>query len=84
MWHALTLADLAGIAGSLLICGAYLAVSLGRVDAEGFRYQGANARGSGLLLVSLWFRPNPGAIVIEVLWLAIALFAIGRIWLHRR
>ena len=84
MWRELTLADLTGIAGSLMICGAYLAVSTGRVAPEGFRYQGANALGSALLLFSLWFRPNPGAIVIEALWLAIALFAIGRIWLRRR
>ena len=84
MWQALTASDLLGIAGSLMICGAYLAVSVGRLAPEGFRYQGANALGSALLLVSLWYRPNPGAIVIEVLWLAIALFAIGRIWARRR
>jgi hypothetical protein len=84
MWQQLTLSDLGGIAGSLMICAAYLAVSVGRLDPEGYRYQGANAAGSALLLVSLWFRPNPGAIVIEVLWLTIALFAIGRIWVRRR
>lgn len=84
MWQQLTLPDLGGIAGSLMICAAYFAVSVGRLDPEGYRYQGANALGSALLLVSLWFRPNPGAIVIEVLWLMIALFAIGRIWVRRR
>jgi hypothetical protein len=34
--------------------------------------------------ISLYFRPNPGAILIEVLWLAIASFAIGRAVLRRR
>ncbi len=80
----MTTLDLVGVAGALLICAAYLAVSVGRVAAEGFTYQGANALGSALLLISLWFRPNPGAIVIEALWLAIALFALGRIWMRRR
>jgi hypothetical protein len=36
------------------------------------------------LLISLYYRPNPGAIVIEVLWLAIAGFAIVRALLRRR
>ncbi len=83
MWTQMTLIDVVGVIGALTICAAYLAVSVGRVEAEGYAYQGANALGSALLLVSLWFRPNPGAIVIEVLWLAIALFALGRIWLRR-
>ncbi len=84
MGDALTPLDLVGITGALLICAAYLAVSVRRVDPEGYAYQGANALGSTLLLVSLWFRPNPGAIVIEALWLTIALFALGRTWLRRR
>jgi hypothetical protein len=84
MWNDFTFLDLAGIAGSLMICAAYLAVSLKRLDPEGFRYQSANAAGSILLLISLYFRPNPGAILIEVLWLAIASFAIGRAFLRRR
>lgn len=84
MWQAFDLLDLVGVIGALTICAAYLAVSIRRLDPEGFRYQGANALGSVLLLVSLYFRPNPGAIVIEVIWLTIALFAIGRALLKRR
>lgn len=84
MWQALTFADLLGVAGSLMICAAYFAVSLGRLAAVGFAYQGANALGAALLLISLWYRPNPGAIVIETLWLMIALFALGRLWMQRR
>ena len=84
MLEDLTLADLLGVTGALLICAAYFAVSVRRVDPEGYAYQGANALGSTLLLVSLWFRPNPGAIVIEALWLAIALFALARAWTRRR
>lgn len=84
MWQDFTGFDLLGVLGSLAICAAYLAVSLGRLDPEGFLYQGTNAAGSALLLLSLWFRPNPGAIVIETLWLMIALFALGRAWVRRR
>ncbi|HUF86282.1 MAG TPA: hypothetical protein VMM59_02780 [Thermohalobaculum sp.] len=77
------LLDLVGIIGALTICAAYLLVSIRRVDPEGVRYQGANALGSTLLLISLAFRPNPGAILIEAIWLAIAVFALTRIWLRR-
>lgn len=84
MPHGFTLIDVLGVTGALLICAAYFAVSVRRVDPEGVVYQGANALGSALLLVSLWFRPNPGAIVIEALWLAIALFALARVWMRRR
>ena len=84
MWTDFTLYDFIGIVGSLIICAAYLAVSVKWADPEGIRFQSANGVGSILLLYSLWFRPNPGAIVIEVLWLAIASFAIGRALLKRR
>lgn len=84
MWDDFTLLDLLGVIGSLLICAAYLAVSLRRVDPEGFRFHIVNGLGSILLLISLYFRPNPGAIVIEVLWLAIASLGIGRALLKRR
>ncbi|HUS56251.1 MAG TPA: hypothetical protein VMY41_19860 [Thermohalobaculum sp.] len=84
MWNDFTFLDFLGVIGSLMICGAYLAVSLKRVDPEGFPFHIVNAAGSVLLLISLYFRPNPGAIVIEVLWLAIASFAICRALLKRR
>ena len=84
MWHDFTFLDFVGIVGSLIICTAYLAVSLKRVDPEGIPFQASNGSGAILLLISLWYRPNPGAIVIEVLWLAIAGFAIGRALFRRR
>lgn len=74
-----TLFDGLGVIGSLTICAAYLAVSAGWMTAQRRRYQVMNAAGSIMLLVSLWFRPNPGAIVIEVLWLAIALWSLWRL-----
>ena len=84
MWYDFTLFDVVGVVGSLIICAAYLAVSLKRVDPEGIPFQTANGSGAILLLISLWFRPNPGAILIEVLWLAIAGFAIARALLPKR
>ena len=71
--------DLLGILGSLLICSGYFGVSTGRVHGESLPFQFLNAAGAVLLLISLYFRPNPGAIVIEALWLVIAVATIVRI-----
>ena len=84
MFADFTFADGLGVIGSLCICSAYLAVSLGRIDAERLPYQLINIAGAVLLLISLYFRPNLGAIMIEVLWITIAVIAIGRIYLRRR
>ena len=75
--------DLVGIVGSVLVCSGYFAVSTGRLHGEALSFQLLNASGAALLLVSLYFRPNPGAILIEAVWLAIALGAIARILLRR-
>ena len=74
-----TIADWLGVFGSITICSAYFAVSTGRLDGEDRLYQYMTSAGSLGLLVSLWFRPNAGAILIEVLWICIAVFALIRI-----
>jgi hypothetical protein len=78
-----TIPDTLGLVGALLVCAAYFLVSQRRVEPEGAPYQGLNLAGAVLLLVSLWYRPNPGAILIEVIWAAIALAALARLLLRR-
>lgn len=56
----------------MCVCTAYLLVSRGKLDATGFRYHILNLVGAGMLLFSLFFEPNLGAIVIEVVWAIIA------------
>lgn len=80
MLKNLTATDWLGVVGSLIICAAYFAVSEGMVDATLAPYHVLNGAGSIMLLISLYFRPNPGAILIEALWLAIALWSLFRIW----
>ena len=80
MFRQFTAFDWLGVVGSLVICAAYFAVSEGMVDAQRPLFHVFNGAGSIMLLISLYFRPNPGAILIEVLWLAIALWSLGRIF----
>ena len=72
----LTIIDWIGVLGSLLIAGAYLAVSRGWVDARKPGFNLLNLSGALLILFSLWYRPNAGAILIEVLWVGIAIAAL--------
>ena len=83
MLEDMTLVDWLGVLGSFLIAGAYLAVSRAWVSPERPAFNLLNLAGAGLILWSLWFRPNAGAILIEVLWICIALAALLR-WVLRR
>lgn len=81
---SLTGLDWIGIFGSFLIAGAYLAVTRGWVEAAHVPFNLANLAGSLLILLSLYHRPNAGAIMIEVLWALIAIAALGRVVRARR
>ncbi len=83
MISELSLVDWIGVLGSLLIAGAYLAVSRGWVDARKPGFNLLNLVGALLILLSLWYRPNAGAILIEVLWVGIAITALIR-WALKR
>ena len=76
----LTLIDWIGVLGSFVIAGAYLAVSRSWVDAERPTFQLLNLAGASMILASLYFRPNAGAILIEVLWVIIAITSLFRWW----
>lgn len=80
---AFTIPDWLGILGSIMVVGAYWGVSNGRLEAKRAPYHLVNLTGAGLLLFSLWFRPNPGSILIEILWAGIAIGALLRIVLGR-
>ena len=84
MVSELTLIDWLGVLGSLLIAGAYLAVSRGWVDAQRAGFHLLNLAGALLILLSLVYRPNAGAILIEILWVLIAIAALARIAMRQR
>ena len=84
MLSDMTVIDWLGVLGSLLIAGAYFAASHGKVSAERPLFNLMNLAGACLILWSLWYRPNARAILIEVLWIAVALTALARWALGRR
>lgn len=83
MLSDLTFIDWLGVLGSFVIAGAYLAVSRNWVDAGRPPFHLLNLAGAGLILASLYYRPNAGAILIEVLWIGIALWSLAAYALNR-
>ena len=84
MLASLTFVDWIGVLGSLVISGAYFAVSSGLVDAKRPFFNILNLCGAVMILTSLYYRPNAGAILIEVLWVVIAVIALIRFALGSR
>ncbi len=79
----MTLIDWVGVLGSFMIAGAYFGAAWGYFDTEGPRFNLINLAGAIAILSSLVFRPNAGAIMIEVLWIMIAVSALIR-WARKR
>ena len=76
--------DIAGWIGGALILGSYLLITAGRVTAQSALYQGMNVVGAaGFILNGWWYGAIPSA-TLNVIWLAIALYALWRIERRRR
>ena len=73
--------DWLGIMGSLLIAGAYYGVSNEYFSPKKLLYHLINLIGSFSILISLYYKPNPGAIIIELLWIFIAISSIYKYFL---
>jgi hypothetical protein len=80
----LTAPDLLGYAGVGLVVVTYGLSQLGRMDVKRPLYPGLNGVGALLILVSLYFRPNPPSVVIEFFWLAVSLVGLIRALAGRR
>lgn len=72
----MTAIDWIGVLGSFVIAGAYLAATRSWLAAERPAFNVLNLVGAAMILASLYYRPNAGAIMIEVLWVSIALWAL--------
>lgn len=78
-----TLANIIGFLGSGLIVAAYLYLTLvKRMNA--YLYNGLNLVGAALLLISLTVHYNLPTIILEVVWITVALIGLVRTWMERR
>ena len=76
--------DLVGTAGVILILIIYYLLQVGRINVQGLIYSVANFVGAGLIAVSLIFKFNFSALLIEICWMLISLIGIARFIKERR
>jgi hypothetical protein len=79
----LDLFDLAGFIGVLLIVIAYLLLQLDKLPSSSLSFSLLNAAGSLLIMLSLVFKFNVSAFLIEVFWFLISLIGLSK-WLIAR
>ena len=77
-----TLANVIGFVGSGLIVAAYLYLTLAKA-MNPFLYNGLNLAGAALLLVSLTVHYNLPTIILEIVWITVALIGLWRAWRER-
>jgi hypothetical protein len=75
--------DLAGFIGVLLIVVAYLFLQLDKLPSSSPTYSLLNAAGALLIILSLLFKFNFSAFLVEVFWFLISLLGLSR-WLISR
>ena len=76
----LLLIETAGWAGALLVLGAYLLVSSGRVSGASPLFQWMNLLGSALFVLNTWWHGAIPSMVLNIVWSGIALAALWRVW----
>ena len=75
--------EIIGWAAALLILVAYVLLSLGRIEAQSIAYQGMNVAGAAGFIVNSGYNGAIPSAALNVIWMAIGLFALSRI-LNRR
>jgi hypothetical protein len=75
--------DLAGFVGVLLIVIAYLLLQLEKLPSSSLSFSLLNATGSLLISLSLLFKFNLSAFLIEVFWFLISLIGLAK-WIIAR
>jgi len=76
--------DLVGNAGVLLMVVAYLLLQMQKMSSSSVSYLTSNALGASLVIVSLLFRFNLSALLMEIFWLLISLYGLTRCLVARR
>ncbi|HKB68441.1 MAG TPA: hypothetical protein VKC61_21450 [Pyrinomonadaceae bacterium] len=76
--------DLVGNIGVLLMVIAYLLLQLEKLSSSALSYLLLNAVGAMLVMISLMFRFNLSAFLMEAFWLLISLYGLAKPLLSRR
>ena len=70
--------SLIGYSGASIVALSYFANQKGLLHSEDWRFPGLNLAGSLMVMLSLYYQPNPPSVVIEIFWSAISLYGIQK------
>lgn len=73
-----TLYDFIGNIGIVMILGAYVALQTKRMEPGDVGYNLLNLFGAALVLISLIFKFNLSAFLIELAWLLISVYGLSK------
>lgn len=76
--------DLVGNIGVLLMVVAYLLLQLEKLSSSAVSYLLLNVAGAVLVIISLMFRFNFSAFLMEAFWLLISLYGLTKTLLSKR
>lgn len=65
--------------GAVLVLGAYLGVSAGRLSGDSALFQWMNAIGATLFVINTWWHGAIPSMVLNIIWSAIGFAALARI-----
>lgn len=72
----LSLTDLIGILGVLIIIIAYMLLQLEKIDAQDLSFSILNTLGALLIIVSLLYSWNLASFIMEITWMMLSLYGI--------
>ena len=76
--------DILGTLGVATIIITYILLQIEYIRSGQMIYSLLNAVGSAMILVSLYFSFNFPSVVVELFWLLISLFGVGKYLIRRR
>ena len=75
--------EIAGWTGAVLVLGAYILVTLGRLTGQSPAFQWMNLAGAaGILLNGWWHGALPSA-TLNLIWMLFAAGALWNLWRHK-
>lgn len=78
------LVEIIGWTGAVLILGAYILLSFGKIEARSYAYQAMNVAGAtGFIINSGYHGAIPNA-TLNIVWVGVGLFTLWSVWRLRR
>lgn len=75
--------DILGGLGVAVIILAYVLLQIERIRSDQLVYSLLNAVGAVLILISLYYTFNLPSFIVELFWLVISLFGVGKYLIRR-